>query len=164
MASRGYVQQILIPDGASTDNILTVVNEAFKPIYLDNILPYFPKWYLLRVAIQLHPNGEPKKGVPCLLLPTDKIDHLTLTRYLSILSPFHDHLTENDMDRCLNGSAVRGAGPGFKNLVYIALKPPNKDLPLSQDQGSDVEDSTNEWDDDDTRSNKVGYVHLRIKA
>ena len=68
------------------------------------------------------------------------------------------------MDRCLNGSAVRGAGPAFKNLVYIALKPPNKDLPLSQDQGSDVEDSTNEWDDDDTQSNKVGYIRLHLKA
>jgi hypothetical protein len=95
---------------------------------------------------------------------TDKIDHLTLTRYLSILSPFHDHLTTNDMDRCLNGSAVRGAGPGFKNLVYIALKPPYKDLPLSQDQGLDVDNSTNKWDNDDIQSNKVRHVCHHLKA
>ena len=164
MASQGYVQQILISDRASTDNIIMVVNKAFKPIYLNNILPYFPQWYVLCVATQPHPNGGSKKGVPCLLVPTDKIDHLTLTRYLSVLSPFHNNLTTNDMDRCLNGSTVRGAGPGFKNLMYIALKPPHKDLPLSQDQDLDVDDSTNKWDDDDTQSNKVRHVHLCLKA
>jgi hypothetical protein len=160
MASRGYVQQIHIPDGASTDDIVKVVNEAFKTVYLANILPYFPKWYLLRVATQLHPGGDVKKGVPCLLVPTDKIDYLTLTRCLSFLSPSHDYLIENGTNRCLNGTAVRGAGPGFKNLVFLALKPPNKDLPLSQDQGSD-EDSSNEGEDND---NKVRYICLLLKA
>ena len=68
------------------------------------------------------------------------------------------------MDRCLNGSTVRGAGLGYKNLVYIAFKQPHKDLPLSQDQGLDVDDSTDESDNDDTQSNKVRHVCLHLKA
>ena len=80
MATLGYVQPIRIPDDASSETILAMVNDAFKPVYRTNTLPYFPEWYLLRVVTQYHSNGEVKKGVPCWLVPTVGTDYLTLTR------------------------------------------------------------------------------------
>jgi hypothetical protein len=92
MGNRGYVQQVYIPEEAPPQTIIDLVNEAFKPVYRTNILPFFPQWYLLRVVTQFYPNGDAKKGVPCMLVATDSIDYLTLTRYPFTTVLFQTHI------------------------------------------------------------------------
>jgi hypothetical protein len=47
MAAQGYVQELSIMQNTDADTIVATINEAFKPVYKDNSLPFFPKWHFL---------------------------------------------------------------------------------------------------------------------
>lgn len=51
------------------------------------------------------------------------------------------------LPRCLNNTAVRGAGPAYKRLVYMALKPPNIDLPFGRPQVQEDDEVQSDADD-----------------
>jgi hypothetical protein len=143
---------------------VAAINEAFKPVYKDNILPSFPNWRFLRVTSEVRPNGQVKTGGKCKLVAVNGLDYVTLSRFVFLFYDGCNNIKFIYDIRCLIGSAVRGSGlAGFKNNVFMALEHRYGNLPL-YDEAAEIDDSENDSSDSGAEAGTEAEVEAEAEV
>ncbi|KAJ7459644.1 hypothetical protein B0H11DRAFT_1924271 [Mycena galericulata] len=112
LADEGYMQKVSIPDDATSVEIDKAIQTVFS--HVDEVATH--GFRLLRVKSILKKNGQVKKGVAHRLRPLKGRKELNVMNW----------------QRSLANTSVRGAGRGFKSLVFIAINPEGPNLGLGR--------------------------------